>query len=102
MSKIPPEIRQATLERAGVDRQEVSDGLRFHEDASSMGEWPEGQWICRSGRRCSAEDLLEIEGESLSLGRDEGFSNDPGGGPADVTRRLRRAEAAQYCRHHGR
>jgi hypothetical protein len=47
MSKIPPEIRQATLERAGVDRQEVSDVFVFHKAARGKGEWHGGQWICR-------------------------------------------------------
>jgi len=46
MSKIPPEFRQAALERAGVDRQEVSDSFVFHMDVRRMGERDGGQLIC--------------------------------------------------------
>lgn len=49
MSKIPPEFRQAALERAGVDRQEVSDVFVFHEGARGMGDGCRGQWNCRVG-----------------------------------------------------
>ena len=49
MSKIPPEFRQAALERAGVDRQEVSDVFVFHEGARGMGDGCGGQWNCRVG-----------------------------------------------------
>lgn len=43
MSKIPPEFRQAALERAGVDRQEVSDGLIFHKGNGGKGRVAQGQ-----------------------------------------------------------
>ncbi|MFT6178679.1 MAG: hypothetical protein ACJAQT_000448 [Akkermansiaceae bacterium] len=49
MSKIPPEFRQAALERAGVDRQEVSDSFVFHKVMILMGERGGGQLICREG-----------------------------------------------------
>ena len=49
MSKIPPEFRQAALERADVDRQEVSDVFVFHEEARGMGDRCRGQWNCRPG-----------------------------------------------------
>ncbi len=47
MSKIPPEFRQTALERAGVDRQEVSDVFVFHKAARGTGVWGAGQWICQ-------------------------------------------------------
>lgn len=49
MSKIPPEFRQAALERAGVDRQEVSDSFVFHKVMRLMGERDGGQLICGLG-----------------------------------------------------
>lgn len=68
MSKIPPEIRQATLERAGVDRQEVSDVFVFHKEARGKGEWHGGQWICRlhySWGRWVIGDFLVIPSRSV-------------------------------------
>ena len=55
MSKIPPEFRQAALERAGVDRQKVSDVFGFHKGARGMGDGCRGQWNClMRGESCTS------------------------------------------------
>ena len=62
MSKIPPEFRQAALERADVDRQEVSDVFVFHEEARGMRDRCRGQWNCRPGDEGCPEFLGEDRG----------------------------------------